>query len=227
MGWQQASKGRPEPQEQSYICNISELKSEFYICAIEYAIMSGSRLFYIIGASGCGKTALLHYARERLPNHTNLLVAHRYITRRELAEDGNHVLLSEAEFGQRLSHDCFAMHWYSHGCSFGIGIEIHQWLSKGLDVAVIGTRSNLDQLHSSYPELQPILIRAKTELLERRLRMLGLTDPIAIARRIQRSYEFENIEHPRLITVDNNGLLQSAGDRLLDVLSDSGRAACA
>ena len=51
------------------------------------------KLIWLMGASGSGKDSLLTELRQR--EQTQLLVAHRYITRAASAGSENHIALSE------------------------------------------------------------------------------------------------------------------------------------
>ena len=57
------------------------------------------KLIWLMGPSGSGKDSLL--AELRLREQTQLLVAHRYITRDASAGSENHIALSEREFFTR------------------------------------------------------------------------------------------------------------------------------
>lgn len=57
------------------------------------------KLIWLMGASGSGKDSLLTELRQR--EQTQLLVAHRYITRDASAGSENHIALSEQEFYPR------------------------------------------------------------------------------------------------------------------------------
>lgn len=54
------------------------------------------KLIWLMGPSGSGKDSLLAALRQR--EQTQLLVAHRYITRDASAGSENHIALSEQEF---------------------------------------------------------------------------------------------------------------------------------
>lgn len=189
--------------------------------------MQKGRLFYVIGASGAGKDSLMRYARRRLAERGEVIFAHRYITRAPdpdpLGEQ--HVPISEPEFEQRLRAGCFAMHWDSHGYRYGIGVEIDQWLALGLSVVVNGSRAYLAQARHRYPELCPVLIRVSPQRLRGRLLARGRETAAEIEERLQRAGEFgiqmQGISG--LVVIDNDGDLQAAGGRLVELLS---QAAC-
>ncbi len=178
---------------------------------------SRGRLFYVVGPSGAGKDSLLRYARERLDGERKLMFAHRYITRAADAGGENHVALSEAEFAARIECAAFAMHWHSHGHAYGIGVEIESWLEQGLDVAISGSREHLAQATLHYPEMTVIWIEAAQQTLRSRLAGRGREDCAAMESRLSRATRFTPREDA--IVIRNDGTLEQAGERLLEVLA--------
>ena len=178
-----------------------------------------AELFYIIGASGVGKDSLLNHVRSHIQHHAPVVFAHRYITRPADAGAENHIALSEDEFACRERMGCFAMRWYRHRTCYGIGIEINQWLGKGLNVVVNGSRAYLDQATRKYAELRPVLITAETEILRERLRSRGRETADEIEQRLSRAKQMdEQTRHPRLARISNNGDLAEAGERLIELI---------
>ena len=94
------------------------------------------KLIWLMGPSGSGKDSLL--AELRLREQTQLLVAHRYITRAASAGSENHIALSEQEFFTRAGQNLLALSWHANGYYYGIGIETDLWLHAGFDVLVNG-----------------------------------------------------------------------------------------
>ena len=179
-----------------------------------------ANLYYVMGASGVGKDSLLRYARSHLPADSGVVFAHRYITRAASAGGENHIELSDSEFNQRLDSGCFALHWRSHGACYGIGQEINHWLDIGLSVVVNGSRAYLGQASQKYPDLVPILITASDEQLRSRLESRGREQGHALEQRLQRANLLDaQVEHPRLICIDNDGELEQAGSQLLRILT--------
>lgn len=176
-----------------------------------------NKLFYIIGASGAGKDSLMNYCRSELNGEPQIIFAHRYITRPVNAGAENHIYLTEEEFQSRQMLGLFALNWQSHGWHYGIGIEIDSWLEKGLIVVVNGSREYLPAALQKYPEMQPILIEADTELIKERLYTRGREDVESIAKRIARNEEF-HLQHANLIHIANNTELAISALALLKVL---------
>lgn len=101
------------------------------------------KLIWLMGPSGSGKDSLL--AELRLREQTQLLVAHRYITRDASAGSENHIALSEREFFSRAGQNLLALSWHANGLYYGVGVEIDLWLHAGFDVVVNGSRAHLPQ----------------------------------------------------------------------------------
>jgi ribose 1,5-bisphosphokinase len=179
--------------------------------------MPEARLYYVIGASGSGKDSILSWARTRLADRSDIVFAHRYITRPAEAGGENHVALSEAEFDARLTAGLFAMHWASHGWRYAVGTEIDLWLARGCRVVMNGSREYLPTALKRYPRLRAVLVQVAPAVLAERLRRRGRERPDAVTQRCARAAQFD-VRHPRLSTVDNNGALDEAGRRLVALL---------
>lgn len=176
-----------------------------------------ARLFYVIGPSGAGKDSLMAYARQRLEG-APVAFAHRYVTRPADAGGENHVALTEAEFAAREAAGCFAMVWRSHGLAYGVGQEVRDWMARGLTVVVNGSRGYLPQAAQDFAEeLVPVAITVQTDILRQRLEQRGRETAEEITERLSRAAAFK-VEHPRLVSIDNSGHLEDAGDRLTDLL---------
>jgi len=185
-------------------------------------------LFYVIGASGSGKDSLIQYARVHMPENHQTVFTHRYITRPAEAGGENHIALDEREFFSRQNMSCFAMAWYSHETHYGIGIEINQWLGKGLNVVMNGSRGYLKYAAQQYHEIVPVLISVRAEILRQRLELRGRETAEQIDRRLAQARKLETlVAHPRLIKVENNGLLENAGERLISVIHSNYTSQCA
>ena len=181
------------------------------------------RLFYLIGASGCGKDSLIRYARQHLKGNETVLFAHRYITRPPAAGGENHIALKREEFLKRLEKGLFAMHWQSYGYHFGIGIEIDFWLYKGCRVVVNGSRSYLQEAKDRYPNLKVLWIDASHAELKRRLEARGRETTEQIKDRLDRNRKLKRAlicKIPDTIILNNNGALDTAGKLLVKHLSD-------
>lgn len=186
------------------------------------ADINGTGLFYVMGPSGSGKDSLLRALHDRLGPDDRVIVAHRYITRDADANEAS-VPLSPDEFARRAGLGCLALHWRSHGLHYGIGLEIEQWMARGLKVIVNGSREYLPHAVARYPELCAVHVRVKPEVLAARLRQRGRESEDAIARRLARATEaFAVPAQCRLVEIDNSGALADSTEafaRLVGVAS--------
>lgn len=187
-----------------------------------------AKLFYIIGASGVGKDSLLQYAREQVSEKAPVVFTHRYITRPANAGGENHVALSQEEFERRNEQGCFAMSWQSHQNNYGIGIEIDHWLELGLNVVINGSRKYLPEADKRYPNLIPVLISTSPSLLRERLTARGRETQPEIEARLAQAESLDNqLKHPALIKIMNDGILSEAGDQLLTIIQGKELLICA
>jgi ribose 1,5-bisphosphokinase len=173
-------------------------------------------IVYVMGPSGAGKDTLLRYARERLAG-APIAFAHRYITRPPTAGDENHVALSDAEFRVRLAHGLFAMSWEAHRLHYGIGCEIEAWRRAGLVVVVSGSRKHFEAALMQAPDVIPVVVTCAPDILARRLAKRGRESEEAIAERLRRN-PVPTLAHPALVTLDNSGPVEVAGDRFVAML---------
>ncbi|MDO8777793.1 MAG: phosphonate metabolism protein/1,5-bisphosphokinase (PRPP-forming) PhnN [Candidatus Thiothrix sulfatifontis] len=176
-----------------------------------------ARVIYVVGASGSGKDSLMSYARNSLANESQVVFSHRYITRAADAGGENHVALTQEEFDSRRRAGLMAMHWESHGHSYGIGIEVNQWLAKGITVVVNGSREYLETAAQRYPELMPVWVEVSPEVLRARLQARGRECAEEIEKRLARATQSQPLGR-RGEVIRNDGELRVAGDTLVDLI---------
>lgn len=178
------------------------------------------RLIYLMGPSGAGKDSVLRYARARLDARCALAVAHRYITRPPDARHENFISLSDAEFDLRLGKRLFLFDWKAHGLRYAVGAEVDLWRAAGLTVVVSGSREHFVRALQGFPGVLPILIDASPETRRQRLLARNREPAGDIGERLERAAALR-IDHPALVTIDNSGALEVAGDRFLTVLTEA------
>ena len=163
------------PKENGQIWCWPTAKASIFISTTsgvrEKGVLMG-RLIWLMGPSGSGKDSLLSALRQR--EHSQLLVAHRYITRAANAGSENHIALSEQEFFTRAGQNLLALSWHANGFYYGVGIEIDLWLHAGFDVLVNGSRAHLPQAKARYEAaLLPICLQVSPDVLRSRLQTGG------------------------------------------------------
>jgi ribose 1,5-bisphosphokinase len=178
------------------------------------------KLFYLMGPSGSGKDTLIRCVRPRMRPEAPIRFVKRYITRPVGPAEENHIAVTETEFERLLCQGLFAMHWTSHGLRYGIGTEIYDWLEDSLNVVVNGSREYFGEAARMHPNMIAVVISVSEELLRERLMQRGRESAEEIEERLVRAQAFNGIiEHPRLITIDNNGPLEEACRKLVKIFS--------
>lgn len=177
-----------------------------------------ARLIYLMGASGAGKDCLLSALRAEKP--TNIIVAHRYITRAAHAGAENHVALSEQEFFLRVAQGLFALHWQAHQHLYGVGIEIDLWLQRGLDVMVNGSRAYLPEVERRYSgQLLPLCLTVSPAILAQRLQQRGRENSEQISERLQRAQHYQQQLPAHCLQLCNDGELHHTLGQLQQLLA--------
>ena len=147
---------------------------------------------------------------------TQLLVAHRYITRDASAGSENHIALSEREFFTRAGQNLLALSWHANGLYYGVGIEIDLWLHAGFDVVVNGSRAHLPQARARYQSaLLPICLQVSPEILRQRLENRGRENASEINARLARAARYTPQD---CLTLNNDGSLRQSVDKLLTLI---------
>jgi len=184
-----------------------------------------SRVFFLMGASGSGKDALMRRCRALLTEADRCFVAHRYITREPETAGENHIWLNPAEFDKRLKLGAFAMHWAAHGQRYAVGGEINQWLDQGISVLINGSRAFLPEALALYHHrLVPVLVEVDPATLRSRLQQRGRESAAEIEQRVARAVESAPLLQGRVQRIDNSGPLDSAAAALLRVIRGYGLA---
>lgn len=177
----------------------------------------GGRLIYLMGPSGSGKDSLIDAAREPL-RLLSCEVMRRVITRSAESVGEDAIGVTQEEFERRLREGDFSLVWHANGLSYGIPVEMDQWLKAGRHVLVNGSRANLRQAQTRYPSLLPVLLTVKDDVLRERLLKRGRETIEQIDARLARNALFKerrSSDRP-VCLIDNSGDLPDAVSQLLD-----------
>ncbi len=176
---------------------------------------TNGKLLYLIGPSGAGKDSLLQALPQQLPATAPVIIAQRFVTRDPGKGSENHISLNHEMFRHWDAQGCFALTWASHGCLYGIGTDVDDWLTSGWHVLVNGSRAALDRAERHWGEaLIPVTVRVDPSLLEQRLQARGREDAAAMRHRLERGKALGEPNHPRTVVVDNNGAIEEATAQL-------------
>jgi ribose 1,5-bisphosphokinase len=177
------------------------------------------RLVYVIGPSGAGKDSIIAYARARLGGEGSAHVfPRRHITRPVDGQSEDHVSLSPEDFDGLCQAGRFALHWRGNGLCYGIGNEIDLSLVAGRHVIVNGSRAHLPEAARAYPDLLPVAIAIDPGVLRQRLLVRAREQAGQIEDRLKRAAELQQVDHPALRTIPNNGALEEAGESFVALL---------
>jgi ribose 1,5-bisphosphokinase len=178
-----------------------------------------------MGPSGSGKDSLIAYARGNMNApyaqawntsvHARqglrpVFFARRHITRPADAGGERHYSLTQEEFQSCKRKGEFALSWESHGLCYGIGNEIDSRLVAGAVVVINGSRQYLSETMMKYPELVPVLISARPEVLRVRLEKRSREKQADIRERLAGA-AMEVPAIPALVRLDNSSSLEEAG----------------
>lgn len=179
------------------------------------------RLFYLIGPSGSGKDSLLDAARAPLAD-SGCHIVRRAITRSAEAVGEAAQAVSPAQFAEMERDGAFAMSWHANGLSYGIPLQIDEWLEAGEDVLVNGSRGYLPEARRRYPDLHAILLTVEMDVLRQRLQARGRETAAEIEARLARNARFnaslQEEKGAALSVLDNSGPLEETLRRLLQLL---------
>lgn len=177
------------------------------------------KLFYLMGPSGSGKDSLIDASREPL-RELNCEIMRRVITRSAESVGEDAIGVTPQEFDRQKQAGAFSLAWQANGLSYGIPMEMDQWLRGGRHVLVNGSRANLRQAMELYPALVPILLTVNDEVLRQRLLRRGRETPEQIDARLARNALFKDrrSSDSPVYYIDNSGDLADAVSALLELI---------
>ncbi|MGF1762673.1 ribose 1,5-bisphosphokinase [Aliivibrio kagoshimensis] len=178
-----------------------------------------ANLFYIMGASGCGKDTVIQALRS--DPRLSMQVAHRYITRPADSGNENHIALTEAEFHHRVEMELFSMCWHANGLYYGVGKEIEHWLEQGQNVLLNGSREYYPKAKQRFGEqLIPVWITVEMSQLRARLQDRGRESDTQIHDRIQRAIHYQSSMPTEAWVIDNSGEISQSVERFFHKLHE-------
>ncbi|MFC0178596.1 ribose 1,5-bisphosphokinase [Thorsellia kenyensis] len=185
-----------------------------------------AKIIYLMGASGSGKDTLLNALKtqkinKKTPNgyKNTILVAHRYITRDASHQSENHISLSEEEFLFRKEAGLFMLDWYANGHFYGLGIEVKEWVSKGYDVIINGSRAHLQAAKEQLGEqLMAVCLTVSEDLLKERLIQRGRENAEQITQRLARAAQYAETLPSYTHFIDNEGNIESSVNKLMALI---------
>lgn len=173
----------------------------------------------VVGPSGAGKDTLMAYAASHLNGRQDIAFVRRVITRDGNAGGEDHDAVSEAEFDHMAESGSFAVSWEAHGLRYGIPSRTLMQIANGQLVIANGSRSALPRFKAAFPAMTVINITARPEVLAERLEARGRETREEILGRLERSSPTLDGDYD-VVTIDNSGTLEDAGNTLVEALSN-------
>ncbi len=184
--------------------------------------MHNGKLVYLMGPSGAGKDTLLSNVKslclEKAPHLRPLHIATRYITRLSSHGSERHIPLHQEEFLSLLAQGFFVLNWQSHGYYYGICQDVNEALAQNYLVVMNGSRNYLETAQQFYPDLVPVMITARPDVLASRLLARKRESAAEINSRLRLNMLFEN-DDPNIYTIDNSDSLEVATQTFKNLLT--------
>lgn len=175
------------------------------------------RLILVVGPSGAGKDSLIECARAALAGHPRFVFPRRIITRPSDPGSEDHATLSEAEFKRQRTAGAFFLNWDAHGLRYALPGSIADDLAAGRTVIANVSRAVIAAAREKHAATTVVVVTAPPAVLARRLAARGREDAADVEARLARAADQPS--GPGVVTVMNDGALESAVERFLEVLS--------
>lgn len=157
----------------------------------------------VVGPSGVGKDSVMAGLVAAYPQY---ILARRVITRPRDAGGEDFTETSPEAFAELVAQGHFALHWESHGLSYGIPVTVQADLEAGRDVLANLSRAILDEAIAKFPTCKVVNLTASAAVLANRLSGRGRESADDIAKRLAQAGRAipEGVEY---ISVPNEGPL--------------------
>ena len=177
-------------------------------------------LCLVVGPSGVGKDSLIDGARAAFGGRPQFVFPTRIITRAANAGGEDYRAITEDDFVREEAAGTFALSWWAHELAYAIPGSISSDLSVGRVVTVNASRAILNQARRQFKKVRVISVRAPEEVLAQRLAKRGRESNADIQKRLDRAMAYE-VEGPDVIEILNDGTLERAVKRFVDLLSEA------
>ena len=175
-------------------------------------------LVLVVGPSGAGKDSLIAAAAERFCDDARIVFARRLITRPAVADGEGHIPVSPSEFAEWRAAERLMLHWQAHDLDYGLPRELARALEQGSTVVANVSRTILTEARRCFSPVAVVSVAASPATLAARLATRGRETTTDIARRLKRASALSAAEPD--FTIDNDGALDEAVDRFVEVLSE-------
>jgi ribose 1,5-bisphosphokinase len=170
----------------------------------------------VVGPSGAGKDSLIDAARDRFARRNEMVFVRRVVTRSADAHEAHDSLSAEAFAAADLAGE-FALSWEANGLSYGLPAHLVHDLARGSIVVANLSRDVLPDLRTRFRNSIVVHVTASVAVLQERLAKRGREDADSRDLRIARSLLRDDSVKAD-IRIENNGALQDATERFINIL---------
>lgn len=176
-------------------------------------------MIVVVGPSGAGKDSVINYAAAVLRDHKRFAVVRRVITRPSDNDSEIHDTMTRDAFAATKALGGFAVSWSAHGLEYGIPAEHRAFVTGGGVALCNGSRKALDDFQSTFSRLTVVNVTARPDILAQRLAARGRESGDQITARLARSTMAVHGDFD-VVTIDNSGALETAGDQLVALIRE-------
>ena len=174
-------------------------------------------LFLIIGNSGSGKDSIISGVINKFPSNLKRIYAPKRYINREPSESEKNIAITAENFKEMEEQGKFALSWQIYGLSYGIPIEIEDYLKKGHPVIINVSRNIVKQAKKRYKHIKVVFIEVPFEITLQRIKDRKRESEELLKERIERARK--NQKFPEAdFTIDNSGRLDDAINSFLTYL---------
>lgn len=177
-------------------------------------------LYAIVGPSGSGKDTVINWLRDYFCDRQDVLFVRRVITRIADTRHEDHDTMSLEEFESAERNGAFSVTWGAHNLRYGIPASVKSHLASGHIGIVNGSRRALDDMHSSFENLQVICLTVDPGILTARLRARDRKSDTDIKTRIAQA-QLPLGSELNVTEIDNTGPVEIAGTAILELINST------
>lgn len=176
-------------------------------------------MIVVVGPSGAGKDSVINHAAAVLRDHKRFAVVRRVITRPSDHDSEIHDAMAPNAFAAKKAAGGFAVSWFAHGLDYGIPAEHRAFVADGGVALCNGSRKALADFRAAFDRLTVVNVTAQPEILAARLAARGRESGDQITARLARSTMAVHGDFD-VVTIDNSGALETAGDQLVALIRE-------
>ncbi|CAG1011638.1 MAG: phosphonate metabolism protein/1,5-bisphosphokinase (PRPP-forming) PhnN [Rhizobiaceae bacterium] len=171
----------------------------------------------VVGPSGAGKDSLIAYARGRFAGEGAIEFVRRVVTRPSDGAAEDHDSLSEEDFAAAEARGAFSLSWRAHGLSYGLPAGVDRGVEAGHVMVANLSRAAIPALCRRHADVVVVEVVAEPEILASRIAGRARESAGDAAARLARQAGIDAGD-ATVVTLDNSGALEVAGERFVDLL---------